>query len=74
MLREENWLEKLFSIVMGVFAFIFWAVWKCLTLLVQGVWRIACDVMKSAYGKIVAGLATLLLAGLGLQFFSGLLN
>ncbi len=73
-MRDQTFMERLVGFVFGFFYILWLCISKPVEWLLKGLWKVAKDVLKSAYGKVIAGLATLLLAGLGLHFFSGLLN
>jgi hypothetical protein len=73
-MRDGNLMERILSFVFGFFFILWLCVSKPVEWLLKGLWKVAKDVLRSVYGKVVAGLATLLLAGLGLNFFSRLLN
>ena len=71
---DRNWAEHIFYFVLGAIAFVFVMVWKLICLIASGIKKVTEDVLKSMYGKIIAGLATLALLGLGMKFFASLLN
>lgn len=72
--NDRNWAEHIFYFILGTIAFVFTMIWKLLCLIVSGIKKVLGDILKSMYGKIIAGLATLALVALGMQFFSSLLN
>jgi hypothetical protein len=74
MRRDTDLLNIVAAVLYGIYSLFRLIIWKPFTFLLSGLWVLLCDVMKSVYGKIVAGLATLLLIGVGFQFFSSLLN
>lgn len=71
-MRDINFLEKLLSVLLGAIFGLFALLWWFVTGIGKIVRRIAIDMLKNLYGRIIAALVGLLLIGLGLSAFTQL--
>jgi hypothetical protein len=74
MRNRNDFLAQLLSFSAAVFFIIWLIVWKPIYWLGLLVRRIAIDIAKSMYAKVIAGLAAIALAALSLQFFGSLIH
>ena len=70
---EKNWPERLVTIVVGFF----YGLWFIISRTIYGIFRLfeklATDVFKTVYGKVVAALAVIIFTGL-LASLAGLIS
>ncbi len=72
MRNRNDFLAQLLSFSAAAIYIIWLIIWKPIYWLGLLVRKIAIDIAKSMYAKVIAGLAALALAALGLQFFASL--
>lgn len=66
-MRDSNFIEKAFSVLLGLVFGLFSFVWWVVCSIGKLVHRVSIDILKNIYARVVAILATLLLIGLGLS-------